>query len=113
MPKRFSCTDSTNRIYKQNSAFTKDPASYALGVSEAMAFTVPVEKHRLKRKTLDPNFSKQRVGIMENGLYNELEMVFDRISEYEKKREEVPIMELYFCYTVSSSAHASNRIFEF
>jgi hypothetical protein len=91
------------RIYKQNSAFTKDPTSYALGVSEAMAFTVPVEKHRQKRKTLDPNFSKQRVNMMEKGLYEELELVFDRIEKYEKLGEEVPIMELYFCYTVSSN----------
>lgn len=65
-----------------------------------MAFTVPVEKHKLKRKTLDPNFSKQRVGMMEDGLYEELELVLSRISEYEKRGEEVPIMELYFCYTV-------------
>ncbi|KAI1442050.1 cytochrome P450 [Annulohypoxylon stygium] len=88
-----------HEIYKQNSAFTKDPKSYALGVSEAMAFTVPVEKHKLKRKTLDPNFSKQRVSMMEDGLYDELELVFDKIKGYEKRGEEVPIMELYFCYT--------------
>lgn len=97
------------RIYKQNSAFTKDPKSYALGVSEAMAFTVPVEKHKLKRKTLDPNFSKQRVSMMEDGLYDELELVFDKIKGYEKRGEEVPIMELYFCYTVS---FFSNNVFE-
>ncbi|KAI0473333.1 cytochrome P450 [Xylariaceae sp. FL0804] len=88
-----------HEIYKQNSAFTKDPISYALGVSEAMAFTVPVEKHKVKRKTLDPNFSKQRVGLMEDGLYDELELVFERIDEYMKRGVEVPIMELYFCYT--------------
>jgi hypothetical protein len=68
-----------------------------------MAFTVPVEKHRQKRKTLDPNFSKHRVGTMEDGLYEELELVLDKISEYGKRGEEVPIMELYFCYTVSFS----------
>ncbi|KAI3329671.1 cytochrome P450 [Ustulina deusta] len=88
-----------HEIYRQNSAFTKDPTSYALGVSEAMAFTVPVEKHRQKRKTLDPNFSKQRVNMMEDGLYEELELVFDKIRHYEKRGQEVPIMELYFCYT--------------
>lgn len=71
-----------------------------MGVSEAMAFTVPVEKHKIKRKTLDPNFSKQRVSLMEDGLYEELELVFGKIEEYAKRSEEVPIMELYFCYTV-------------
>ncbi|KAI0441398.1 cytochrome P450 [Xylaria telfairii] len=88
-----------HEIYKQNSGFTKDAASYALGVSEAMAFTVPVEKHRMKRKTLEPNFSKQRINMMEGGLYEELELVFEKIDNYEKAGEEVPIMELYFCYT--------------
>ncbi|MCJ1239560.1 hypothetical protein MMC14_007558 [Varicellaria rhodocarpa] len=87
------------RIYKQNSAYTKDAASYALGVSNAMAFTVPVESHKLKRQTLDPNFSKRRVNMMEDGLYNELEQVLDKISEYGRRGEDVPISELYFCYT--------------
>lgn len=40
---------------------------------------------------------------MEDGLYEELELVFDRIRQYEKRGEEVPIMELYFCYTVCLS----------
>ncbi|KAI1636385.1 cytochrome P450 [Biscogniauxia mediterranea] len=88
-----------HEIYSQNSAFTKDASSYALGVSEAMAFTVPVDKHRVKRKRLDPHFSKQRVRMMEGVLYEELELVFARINEFAKRSEEVPIMELYFCYT--------------
>lgn len=37
---------------------------------------------------------------MEKGLYDELELVFAKIGEYEQRDEEVPIMELYFCYTV-------------
>ncbi|KAI0485717.1 cytochrome P450 [Xylaria cf. heliscus] len=88
-----------HEIYKQNSPFTKDATSYALGVSEAIAFVSPVEKHRLKRKTLDPCFSKQRVNMMEDGMYEELELVFDKIDEYERRGEDVPIMELFFCYT--------------
>ncbi|PYI09625.1 cytochrome P450 [Aspergillus sclerotiicarbonarius CBS 121057] len=87
-----------HEIYKSNSQFAKDPTSYALGMSEAMAFAIPVEKHRQKRKILDPNFSKHRVGLMKDGLYEELELVFDRISQYEKRGEEVPIMELHICY---------------
>ncbi|KAJ5936910.1 cytochrome P450 [Penicillium verhagenii] len=79
-----------HEIYKNNSMFTKDATSYALGVSEAMAFTVSVEKHRQKRKTLDPNFSKGRVALMEDGFYEELELVFDRITEYEQRGEPLP-----------------------
>ncbi|KAK4113198.1 cytochrome P450 [Canariomyces notabilis] len=88
-----------HEIYKQNTPFTKDPKSYGLGVSQAMAFTSPVEKHRVKRQALDPAFSKRRVNMMEDGLYEELEKVFDRIDGYEKRDEEVPISELYYCYT--------------
>ncbi|TGO19736.1 hypothetical protein BPAE_0334g00030 [Botrytis paeoniae] len=88
-----------HEIYKQNSNFTKDPASYALGISQAMAFTIPVEVHKLKRQTLDPSFSKRRVSQMEDGLYEELERCFDKIDEYGRKGENVPIAELYFCYT--------------
>ncbi|RYC61314.1 hypothetical protein CHU98_g4892 [Xylaria longipes] len=78
-----------HEIYKQNSPFTKDATSYALGVSEAIAFVSPVEKHRLKRKTLDPCLSKQRVNMMEDGMYEELELVFDKIDDYERRGEDI------------------------
>ncbi|KAJ8063557.1 hypothetical protein OCU04_007429 [Sclerotinia nivalis] len=70
-----------------------------------MAFTIPVEEHKLKRQTLDPSFSKRRVNQMEDGLYEELERVFDKISEYGGKGENVPIAELYFCYTGDIISH--------
>ena len=82
------------RIYKQNLAYTKDAT---LGISHAMTFTVPVNSHELKWQILDPNFSNQRVKIMEDGLYHELEQVLGKISEYGRRGEDVPILELYFC----------------
>lgn len=66
-----------------------------------MAFTIDPEAHKQRRSTIDPNFSKRRVAMMENGIYEELEKVFARITEYGKKGEVVPIAELFFCYTVS------------
>jgi len=39
--------------------------------------------------------------MMEDGIYEELEKVFAKISKYGKKGEVVPIAELFFCYTVS------------
>ncbi|RWA06751.1 hypothetical protein EKO27_g8359 [Xylaria grammica] len=36
---------------------------------------------------------------MEDGMYEELGLVFDKIDNYESRDEDVPIMELFFCYT--------------
>lgn len=38
--------------------------------------------------------------MMEDGLYEELERVFAKISEHGERGDQVPIAELYFCYTV-------------
>ena len=40
---------------------------------------------------------------MEDTLYEELERVFAKISEYARRGDIVPIAELYFCYTVSDA----------
>ncbi|KAK3985848.1 Trichodiene oxygenase [Cladorrhinum sp. PSN332] len=92
-------------IYKQGSAYTKDPVSYGLGVSKAMAFTVQTEKHRIRRQALDPAFSKRRVNLMEDGLLEELELVFERIDKCAKEGAEVPISELFYCYTGDIISH--------
>lgn len=76
--------------------------TYALGMSNAITMTMQVDAHKVKRQTLDPCFSKRRVNTMEDGLYEELELLFAKISEYNKTGEEVPIQELYYCYTVSA-----------
>lgn len=39
--------------------------------------------------------------MMEDTLYEEIERVFAKISEYAKREDIVPIAELYFCFTVS------------
>ena len=96
------------RVYKQNSAYTKDPRVYSLGMSTAITMTIPVHAHKLKRQTLDPCFSKRRINVMEDGLYEELERVFDKIREYGERGEDVPIQELYYCYTVSLLIKASH-----
>ncbi|GAB1191743.1 hypothetical protein APSETT444_000925 [Aspergillus pseudonomiae] len=85
-------------VYK-NPAFTKDPGSYALGVSQGMAFTISIDQHKEKRKTLNPCFSKLCISNMEDTLYDEYDKVFSKIKEYERKGEQVPIAELLYCYT--------------
>ena len=96
------------RIYKKNSAYTKDPNVYSLGMSTAITMTIPVHSHKLKRQTLEPCFSKRRINMMADGLYEELEQVFDKIREYGDRGEDVPIQELYYCYTVSHTIKVSH-----
>lgn len=67
-----------------------------------MAFTISIDQHKEKRRTLNPCFSKLCVSNMEDTLYNELGKVVSKIKEYERKGEQVPIAELLYCYTVSS-----------
>lgn len=93
-------THETFRIYKQNTPYTKDPKVYALGMETAITMTVPAHAHKLKRQTLDPCFSKRRVNMMEDGLYEELDLVFDKIREFEGRGEDVPIQEMFYCFTV-------------
>ncbi|RYP39085.1 hypothetical protein DL767_002348 [Monosporascus sp. MG133] len=64
-----------------------------------MTMTVPVEAHRAKRQVLDPVFSKRRINMMEDHFYEEIGRVFERISQYQSKGEEVPIHELFYCYS--------------
>ena len=66
-----------------------------------MAFTISIDQHKEKRKTLNPCFSKLCISNMEDTLYDEYDKVFSKIKEYERKGEQVPIAELLYCYTVS------------
>ena len=75
-----------------------------------MTMTIPVQAHKIKRQTLDPCFSKRRVNMMEEGLYEELERFFDKIREYEARDEIVPIQDLYYCYTVGCYQEFSHGI---
>ncbi|MCJ1449244.1 MAG: hypothetical protein MMC23_009764 [Stictis urceolatum] len=61
--------------------------------------TIPVQAHRAKRQNLNPCFSKRRVHALEPVLYDELDRVFNKIDAYEQRGQEVPIQNLYHCYT--------------
>jgi hypothetical protein len=105
---RHVCADTDRpRIYKQNTAFTKDPAVYSLGISNAMTMTVPVAAHKAKRQTLEPCFSKRRVNDLEGLLCTEFDRVVNKIKSYESRGEEVPIQDLFYCYTASCPSSTS------
>jgi hypothetical protein len=63
--------------------------------------TVPVAAHKAKRQTLEPCFSKRRVNDLEGLLCTEFDRVVNKIKSYESRGEEVPIQDLFYCYTVS------------
>lgn len=65
-----------------------------------MTMTIPVEAHRAKRQVLDPVFSKRRVNMMEGYIYDEIDRIFHKIDEYSNRGEEVPLHEMFYCYTV-------------
>lgn len=68
-------------------------------MTQALAFTIDIETHRVRRQVLDPSYSKRRVNAMEDTIYQELERVFAKITEYAERGDAVPIAELYFCFT--------------
>ncbi|KAK7926904.1 hypothetical protein PG985_003902 [Apiospora marii] len=88
-----------HEIFDRTKRFTKDPATYSVGVSNAMTMTIPVEAHRAKRQVLDPVFSKRRVNMMEDYIYDEIDRIFHKIDECTGKGEEVPLHEMFYCYT--------------
>lgn len=47
---------------------------------------------------------------MEDTLYEELDRVFAKISDYAKRGEVVPIAELYFCFTVGHAFGPSQNL---
>lgn len=100
--------DMRERIFNRNNAFTKDPATYSVGVSNAMTMTIAPEAHRAKRQVLDPCFSKRRVNMMEESMHSEIGRVFDKVDQYVALGDEVPIHELLYCYTVFSPAENNN-----
>ena len=93
-------TDKAVRIFKQHSMFTKDPISHSFGLSRAITRIIPVQAHRARRQNLNPCFSKRCVHALEPVLYDELDRVFNKIDAHEQRGQEVPIQDLYHCYTV-------------
>jgi hypothetical protein len=89
------------RIFNRQGGFTKDPVTYSVGTSNAMTMTIPIDAHKAKRQVLDPVFSKRRINMMEAQLYEEIDRVLFKINQYHTRDEEVPIHELFYCYTVS------------
>ncbi|KAI8954532.1 cytochrome P450 [Xylaria longipes] len=88
-----------HEIFSRNRGFTKDPVTYSVGPSNAMTMTIQVEAHKAKRQVLDPVFSKRRINMMEDRIYGELELVLGNVGKYHQRDEEVPIHELFYCYT--------------
>ncbi|KAJ8132254.1 hypothetical protein O1611_g1370 [Lasiodiplodia mahajangana] len=64
-----------------------------------MTMTIPIEAHKAKRQVLDPVFSKRRINMMEDQIYREIERILEKFEQYHQRDEEVPIHELFYCYT--------------
>jgi cytochrome P450 len=75
-----------------------------------MTMTIPVEAHRAKRQVLDPVFSKRRINNLESSIYDEIDRIFEKVDQCQKNGEEVPIHELFYCYTVRTIQPPEYRI---
>ncbi|KAK0613232.1 cytochrome P450 [Immersiella caudata] len=88
-----------HEIFKHNTKFVKDRVAYTLGVPNALSMLFDIAVHRRRRETLNPCFSKRRVLMLEDLMYNELEQLLDRAADYIDKGKPVPIQDAYYCYT--------------
>ncbi|KAI1975531.1 hypothetical protein LOZ55_004632 [Ophidiomyces ophidiicola] len=87
-------------IYKQQTQFVKDPYAYKLGAPNSLSMTLDPEKHnKHRREILNPSFSKRRVHLLENIMYEEMDKVFEKILPVIENNEPVPIQDAYYCYT--------------
>lgn len=94
-----------DRIYKQNTRFTKDPIAYTLGVPNAISMLFDISEHKKRRETLNPSFSKRRILLLEDLMYEELEKVMSYAMPYIERKEPLPIQDAYYCFTVSIHDH--------
>ncbi len=63
----FSTPEAYFAIYPPHSGFTKDPAFYArFGVDDSTVGVIDVEKHKKRRDTLSPLFSRRAILKLEN-----------------------------------------------
>lgn len=51
---------------------------------------------------LNPSFSKRRINMLEDLMYEELDRVFEKITEFVNQGKVIPIQEAYYCYAVST-----------
>jgi cytochrome P450 len=56
--------------------------------------------HRQRREMLSPSFSKRRINMLEDLMYDELDRVFEKITEFVNQGRVIPIQEAYYCYAV-------------
>ncbi|KAF4997551.1 hypothetical protein FGRMN_3756 [Fusarium graminum] len=87
-----------HEIYGQKTKFTKDPFAYSFGVPTAINVLLDPIVHRQRREMLNPSFSKRRINMLEDLMYEELDRVFEKITEYANKGMVIPIQEAYYCY---------------
>ncbi|RBQ68277.1 hypothetical protein FVER14953_05538 [Fusarium verticillioides] len=94
-----------HQIYKQNTRFTKDPIAYTLGVPNAISMLFDISEHKKRRETLNPSFSKRRILLLEDLMYEELEKVMSHAMPYIERKEPLPIQDAYYCFTADVISH--------
>jgi hypothetical protein len=48
---------------------------------------------------------------MESSIYDEIDRVFEKVEQFRENGEEVPIHQLFYCYTVRPPSHTQGYEF--
>lgn len=91
-------SNTTRRIYKQNTKFHKDPHFYAtLGFPTASVCITDPHQHRARREILNPFFSKRTIAALSSVLHTTIEKLCTNIAAIHGA---VPLQDAFHCMTV-------------
>ncbi|KAL9112298.1 MAG: hypothetical protein Q9227_003416 [Pyrenula ochraceoflavens] len=96
--------DYWEKLYTRDGKWDKSPRWCAqFGTIEAEVFTASHDKHRARRATLNPFFSKQKVTAMEPVLRSLVERVCERIKDYKINLKPLPLRLVYTSLTIAAT----------
>ncbi|KAF9039634.1 cytochrome P450 [Hymenopellis radicata] len=70
-------------IYSPHSGFTKDPFFYNSIVDDSVFGTVDVQKHKARRDTINPLFSRRAILKLENVVQEKVDLLLQQIRAYD------------------------------
>lgn len=89
-------------MFKQNTRFLKDGRLYnGFGFPNALFNLTDPEVHRRRRKILNPHFSKQSIGVLEDMLYAKIRKLIMKIERISENGELIPVRNAFLSLTVS------------
>ena len=79
-----------------------DWMSGRFGCDTSVFTTAPDELHRIRRAALNPLFSRQRIVDLQDVIREKLDILMDRIREFQKNGKILPINRAFMAFTGES-----------